>query len=186
MSTVALGQPVAKDKQEWYAMRATYGRVLKAMEVLLKHQLETFVPLAPQKIGVKETSSDRLLVRDLVFVKASFVELMAVKREVSFLHFMMDACSGSAHPMVIPERQMNAFRLAVDHYHDDLRYASPEDINLKSGAQVRIHGGVFDQQEAYFVKVRGARAKRLCLRVGGLMIITLKASEFKFVEILHE
>lgn len=169
----------------WYAMRATYGRNLKAKAMLEDHALEAFVPQFPAASGgARGASTERLAVKDLTFVYASFSQIMAIKRQIPYLHFMMEPCEQGTRPMIIPQGQMDAFRLAIEHYYDGLRYASIEDINLKQGTRVRIHGGILDQQEAYFVKVRGTRAKRICLQVGGLFAITLEAHQLKFIEAL--
>lgn len=166
-------------------MRATYGRSLKAKEVLERLGMEVFVPLVSVKEGVKNVDQERLAVRDLLFVRGRFTDIRVAKKDIPYLQFMMDSCRREPQPMIVSEKQMIAFRLAIDHFQDRLRYTSAEDIDLKAGTLVRIHGGILDGQEARFVKVRGSRAKRICFMLGEALSVTLDALELKFVEILE-
>ena len=50
-------------------------------------------------------------------------------------------------------------------------YFSPDEINVAKGTKVRIHGGQFNGLEGTFIKVKGARDRRVVVEVSGVIVL---------------
>lgn len=75
----------------WYAMKTSYGRVLKAKEQLEKLKTECFVPMKYQKTKVngRIKLEPTPAISNLIFIKADITELKEAKEKISFIHNML-------------------------------------------------------------------------------------------------
>ena len=71
--------------------------------------------------------------------------------------------------------------------NDDITYLRPDEVNIAKGTKVRVHGGVFDGTEGYFVKIQGKRNRRVVMLIEGITAVALTEISTDFIEILdHE
>ena len=63
----------------------------------------------------------------------------------------------------VPDSQMQRFIAVSGTYDDHLLYFQPDELNLSKGTKVRITGGEFEGQEGIFLKVKGARDRRVVI-----------------------
>lgn len=173
-----------KENEIWYAMRATYRRELEAVKLLEREGLGCFVPMQ-YKVSVKRGRKVRELVpaiHSLVFVHARPSEVKRVKSQVSWLQYITDSRSGQK--IVVPDNQMQRFIAVSGTYNDHLLYFRPDELNLKKGTRVRITGGEFEGQEGIYLKVKGARDRRVVVEVQGVVAVAMTTIHPDLIEVL--
>lgn len=164
------------DKQterHWYAMRATYRREMEAVRLCKEEGVGCFVPMQ-YVIRAKRGRKVRELVpvvHNLLFVHGSAVEIRRVKERVGYLQYITDSRSGCK--IIVPDDQMRRFIAVAGTYNDHLLYFHPEELNLARGTRVRITGGDFEGQEGIFIKVRGARDRRVVVAIQGVIAVAM-------------
>ena len=52
-------------------------------------------------------------------------------------------------------------------------FFDPSEINLAKGTRVRVIGGEFEGYEGVFVKVKGARDRRVVIAIQGVMAVAM-------------
>lgn len=157
----------------WYAMRATYRRELDAMHRLKEAGMGCFIPMQ-YHFRLKRGRRVRELVpavRNLLFVHALPSELKRMKLELPYLQYITD--TRSHEKIIIPDVQMQRFIAVAGTYDDQLLYFQPGELNLAKGTRVRITGGEFAGYEGTFLKVKGARDRRVVIAVEGVIAVAL-------------
>ena len=175
---------VEKEPEIWYAMRATYRREPDAIRLLEKEKLGCFVPMQ-YKISIKKGKKVRALVpviHNLVFVHARSSELKRVKSQVTYLQYITDTRSGQK--IIIPDNDMQRFIAVAGTYDDHLLYFQPDELNLSKGTKVRIIGGDFEGQEGVFLKVKGARDRRVVVEVQGIIAVAMATIHPDLIEVI--
>ena len=157
----------------WYAMRATYRRELDAMHRLKEAGMGCFIPMQ-YHFRLKRGRRVRELVpavRNLLFVHALPSELKRMKLELPYLQYITD--TRSHEKIIIPDVQMQRFIAVAGTYDDQLLYFQPGELNPAKGTRVRITGGEFAGYEGTFLKVKGARDRRVVIAVEGVIAVAL-------------
>ena len=173
-----------KESEIWYAMRATYRREPDAMRLLEKEKLGCFVPMQ-YKISIKKGKKVRALVPviyNLIFVHACPSEVKRVKSLVTYLQYLTDTRSGQK--IIVPDNQMQRFIAAAGTYNDHLLYFQPDELNLSKGTKVRVTGGEFAGQEGIFLKVKGARDRRVVIEIRGVIIVAMATIHPDLIEVI--
>ena len=168
----------------WFAMRATYRRESEAVRLLEKASLDTFVPMQ-YKFTVKKGRKVKELVpvvHNLLFVHATPSAVKEVKSQVTYLQYITDRRSGNK--IIVPDDQMRRFIAVAGTYNDQLLYFRPEEVNLAKGTRVRIMGGDFEGQEGVFVKVRGARDRRVVIAIQGVIAVAMATIHPDLIEVI--
>ena len=173
-----------KESEIWYAMRATYRREPDAMRLLEKENLGCFVPMQ-YKISIRKGKKVRALVpvvHNLVFVHACPSDVQRVKSQITYLQYITDTRSGQK--IVIPDNEMQRFIAVAGTYNDHLLYFQPEELNLSKGTKVRITGGDFVGQEGVFLKVKGARDRRVVIEIQGVIAVAMATIHPDLIEVI--
>lgn len=173
-----------KEAEIWYAMRATYRREPDAMRLLEKEKLGCFIPMQ-YRISIKKGKKIRALVpviHNLLFVHARPSEVQRVKSQVTYLQYITDTRSGQK--IIVPDVQMRRFIAVAGTYNDQLLYFRPEELNLSKGTKVRITGGDFEGQEGVFVKVKGARDRRVVIEIQGVIAVAMATIHPDLIEVI--
>ena len=160
---------VEKETEIWFAMRATYRRETDAMRLLAKENLGCFVPMQ-YKISIKKGKKVRVLVpiiHNLIFIHACPSEVKRVKSMVAYLQYITDTRSAVAGT-----------------YNDHLLYFQPDELNLSKGTKVRITGGDFEGQEGVFLKVKGARDRRVVIAIQGVIAVAMATIHPDLIEVI--
>ena len=174
-----------KETEVWFAMRATYRRELEAMHLLEKANLGCFI-LMQYKISIRRGRKVRALVpviRNLVFVHARPSEVQRFKSQITYLQYITDTRSG--RKIVIPDHDMQRFIAVAGTYNDHLLYFQPEELNLSKGTKVRITGGDFEGQEGVFLKVKGARDRRVVIAIQGIIAVAMATIHPDLIEVIR-
>ena len=173
-----------KESEIWYAMRATYRREPDAMRLLEKERLGCFVPMQ-YKISMKKGKKVRALVpvvHNLLFVHARPSELKRVKSQVTYLQYITDTRSGQK--IIVPDKDMQHFIAVSGTYNDHLLYFQPDELNLSKGTKVRVTGGEFEGQEGIFLKVKGARDRRVVIQIQGVIAVAMATIHPDLIEVI--
>ena len=174
-----------KESEIWYAMRATYRREPDAMRLLEKERLGCFVPMQ-YKISMKKGKKVRALVpvvHNLLFVHARPSELKRVKSQVTYLQYITDTRSGQK--IIVPDKDMQRFIAVSGTYNDHLLYFQPDELNLSKGTKVRVTGGEFEGQEGVFLKVKGARDRRVVIEIQGVIAVAMATIPPDLIEVIQ-
>ena len=172
------------ESEIWYAMRATYHRERDAMQLLAKENLGCFVPMQ-YKIGIKKGKKVRVLVpivHNLIFVHACPSEVKRVKSLVTYMQYITDTRSGEK--ITISNNEMQRFIAVAGTYNDHLLYFQPDELNLSKGTKVRITGGEFEGQEGIFLKVKGARDRRVVIAIQGVIVVAMATIHPDLIEVI--
>ena len=172
------------EKAIWYAMRATYRREPDAMRLLEEEHLGCFVPMQ-YKIVMKRGKKIRALVpvvHNLLFVHACPSDVKRVKSRVSYLQYITDTRSG--RKIIIPDVDMQRFIAVSGTYNDHLLYFQPDELNLSKGTRVRITGGDFEGHEGVFLKVKGARDRRVVIAIQGVIAVAMATIHPDLIEVI--
>ena len=174
------------EENQWFAMRATYRRGMQIKSLLDKKGISNFVPMH-YEVCVKNGRKKRALVpviRDLIFVHAVQSELQKVKDRNPYLQYMIDIRNG--RKIIVPDVQMRNFIAVAGTYDEHLIFFSPDEVNLRRGTKVRITGGDFEGYEGIFVKVKGARDRRVVINLQGIIAMAMATISPDLIEIIEE
>ncbi len=170
----------------WYAMRATYRRELQVKQILDKQSVGNFIPMRYEIRTVRHRKIRELVpvVRNLLFVHATASEIKKAKEKIPYLQYITD--SRDKQKIIVPDSQMRSFIAVSGTYDDQLLYFRPEEVNLAKGTKVRIIGGELDGQEGIFVKVKGARDRRVVIAIQGVIAVAMATVHPDLIEVIPE
>lgn len=171
----------------WFAMSAPYRRELIAKEFLDKKNIECFVPMKEALIDRRNGSKCRQKVpaiHNLIFVHTTKETIKSLKQGVNFLQYCTRPKDGKNIPITVPDNQMQQFIAVTNANNESITYLRPEEIDIKKGTRVRVHGGVFDGTEGYFVKVQGKRSRRVVMLIEGITAVALTEISTDFIEVI--
>lgn len=162
-----------EEKTVWFAMRATYRREMKVKSLLQEKGMTAFIPMrySVQGRGGQKKRELVPVIHNLIFVNATPSDIQRVKSAIPYLQYMVD--SRTRAKIVVPDVQMKRFIEVAGTHDDSLLYFQPQELNLSKGTKVRICGGPFEGHEGVFVKVKGARDKRVVVQVQGVIAVAM-------------
>lgn len=163
------------DDEQWFAMRATYGRNLMAQNVLNEHGVRTFIPMHYTRSGNHRRNVPRLtpVIRDLIFVMTNRETIATLKKNMPYLHYIMRDEGMRREPVIVPERQMQQFIAVSGTLDEQLMWFSPGQLDMKCGDAVRIIGGPFAGLEGILMKVPGKRSRCVVVAVQGVIAVAM-------------
>lgn len=159
------------EEAHWYAMSAPYRREMKACDMFKAEGLESFLPMRYQIVERSRGRKIRELrpaVPSLIFVRAERTVLQRLKERHGIVQYLCRPEGGRNEPIVVPDAQMETFRKAIEQSMNNFLYFRPGELNLSKGMKVKIVGGVLKGCEGTFMKVKGARNRRLVVMLEGL------------------
>ena len=171
-------------------MRATYGRNMDVKKKLDEAGFESFVPMryvvALDRRG-RKTKKFVPVVRDLIFVHTDQASMYNLKEQYETLrNIYIPSEDGRKRPVVVPDDQMESFMKVTQTLSDGLLFFTPDELNLTKGVKVRIHGGQFNGLEGRFIKVRGARDKRVVVEISGVIVVATCSLKCDLIEVLKD
>ena len=175
------------DSLVWFAMSSPYRRELIAKEFLDKKGVECFVPMKETLVERRNGTKSRQMVpaiHNLIFVHTTKETIKTLKQGVNFLQYHTRPLNGKNVPIIVPDTQMQQFIAITNAGNDSITYLRPEEVDIKKGTKVRVHGGVFDGTEGFFVKVQGKRSRRVVMLIEGITAVALTEISTDFIEII--
>ncbi len=171
----------------WYVMRDLKRPNAKhpAYRQLMEMEMEIFVPMR-WHLSIhrgKHIREEIPFLRDLLFVHESRQRLDTVVERTPTLQYRWMRHTWR-QPMVVNEKAMERFILAVrtakfPHYY------LPEEITpAMCGRKIRIIGGPLNELEGSLLTIRGSKVKRLLVELPGFLAVgvDVKPEFIQFVE----
>lgn len=154
-------------------MRAYKCEKLAEEKLSEKDGLEYFIPkhyVVRIYHGIK---SMRLVpvIPSLIFVRARHDQIIDFKKRHNFLQFAMWEKRIGQEYIIVPDDQMDSFIKVASQYENNVTFYKPNEVDLKKGTRVRIHGGKLDGVEGTFVRVQGKRNRRVVVQLDGIMAV---------------
>ena len=162
-----------------YALRMSLAEKALSLETELDFYLPKHFVLRRYASGMKRVLVP--LLPSMVFVRGRFSEVHRFQSIYSFIGFATLPKDGHRTPIVVPDPDMENFRIVADKCRDDLTYYSPREMKMHKGEYVRIIGGLFDGAVAKLVKVPGKRNRKLVVELPGIAEIATTSIEPQFV-----
>lgn len=166
-------------EKNWFAMSAPYCKELEAKQFLDRLGIENFVPMQWQVVTHRNGKKSRDLVpaiHNLIFVRTTRPIIQKVKTGVKFLQYRTQPENGKNVPIIVPDDEMYRFIAVTDTFDKQLVFMRPDEIDLRKGTRVRVHGGIFDGVEGVFVKVAGRRNRRVVVSIDQVIAVTAEIS----------
>lgn len=165
-------------------MRVTYSREVQMKDQLEQRGIECFIPMRYHTKVVRGRKVKLLkpVIHNLLFAHATPTEIQEVKKYYEYLQYIVDR---ERQKIIVPDAQMQTFIAVTGTYDDQLIWINPEDLNLKKGTRVRITGGDFEGQEGTFIKIKGARDKRVVIAIQGVIAVAMATLHPSLIEIIQ-
>lgn len=169
---------------QWFVMRSTYSREMKAKVILERDGIECYVPT--RKIrrfeGGKPIDENVPLVHNLVFVR-TFRDFMDIyKRRIETtcpLRYAID--KSTAKPMIVREKEMQDFMRVTQEASDSIRYLDDPEELLRKGQDVEIITGPFTGVQGKIVRFH--RDRRVVVSLAGLMAVAMSSMPISWLKI---
>lgn len=176
------------ENKAWFAMRATYGRNMEIKKKLDEAGFESFVPMryvvSLDRRG-RKTKKLVPVVKDLIFVHTDQTSTYSLKQQhESLRNIYIPSEDGKKRIVIVSDDQMEGFMKVTKTLSDGILFFTPDEINLSKGVRVRIHGGQFNGLEGTFVKVKGARDKRVVVELSGVIVVATCSLKCDLIEVL--
>ena len=170
---------------KWFCLRVTYGRELAAKKILEENSTEVFIPMRYEYVVKNRRKTKKLVpaVSNLLFAHTDKPTLDSLKQTVvPFVRYIMKKDGEKSTPLFVRTSDMENFMRVSKQVEQDIRYISPEDYCFKAGEKVRIIGGPFIGTEGVFVKVKGARTKRVVVTLDNWVCLATTEIPLNFIE----
>lgn len=170
---------------QWFAIRVSYGRVLKFCERLKEEGVECFVPMARKKV-VKNGQTQTLVapaISNLCFVrtsKAFLDECFQTMGENRHVHFIWDR--STRNPIVVPDKSMADFIRICTVMSDETLYLKDITSKLSEGQKVRVINGPFKGIEGVILRIK--RSRRVVVDFPGLLAVATSYVDPRDIEVI--
>ena len=174
-----------KKSLHWFAIRVSYGRVLKFSAQLQDLGVQHFVPMMNKKV-VKEGKTLTMTVpavSNLCFVYSTKVcldDLFRGMGENRNAHFIWD--KSTRNPIVVSDKAMADFMQICAVMNDETLYLKDITGKLHEGQKVRVTEGPFKGVEGTIVRIK--RSRRVVVELPGLLAVATNYIDPRFLEVL--
>lgn len=163
---------VDKNAVQWFAVRVSYGRVLKICAQLGELGVEFFVPMTRKKIerNGKQMTVEVPAVSNLCFVRSTRAfldEFFYSMGENRHAHFIWNP--HTRKPIIVPDKAMEDFIHVSRVMADEVLYLQDVTSKLKEGQKVRVTDGPFKGIEGTILRIK--RSRRVVVELPGLLAI---------------
>ena len=184
-NALTASQPIEASKitpphfgRKWFVLRASYGRSVKAEQLLKELGFTTYNPLhaVVKMVKGRRRRVQLPLLPGLFFAHSEprpldlAIKEPAVRALVSYYydHFHQ-AAGGNNPPLVVPDQCMQSFIIATSAIGQDVRVVNPSQVHYKSGDIVRVIAGEFTGVVGRVARTAGQQ--RVVINIEGLCLI---------------
>ena len=169
----------------WYAIRVSYGRVMKFSTHLQSIGIECFVPMCKKTVKKAEKTETQIVpaVSNLCFVHASRAaidDIFLSMGDNKTAHYIWD--KSTRQPIFVPDKQMQGFIQISRVMSDDVLYLNDITSRLREGQRVRVLEGPFKGVEGVVMRVK--RSRRVIVDFPGLLAIATTYIQAQHLELL--
>jgi transcription antitermination factor NusG len=157
---------------KWYAVRVSYGRVLKFCAGLTEDGVETFVPMTRKEV-VKKGKTVTVSVpaiSNLCFVHTTrnlLEDRMSSMGENRYVHFIWNV--HTRQPIIVPDKAMEDFMQICRVMSDETLYLKDITSKLHEGQKVKVIEGPFKGVEGTVLRIK--RSRRVVVDFPGLLAV---------------
>lgn len=192
MTPVGRNRQETPDGRKWYALKVHFNRIAPVLEYLegkRERDLEgegdvrCFVPMhtVEKYTGGKLEYSREQLVKSLLFVQCTPETLSRTRAKFAGqVAPYYDSITG--RPLVVPDRQMDAFIALCDFKDSGLEYLGQDEGKYHLGDRVRVTEGVFKGLEGHIKRIRHDR--RLVVTIDGIAAFATGFIPPAFLEVI--
>ena len=169
----------------WYAIRVSYGRVLKFSAQLQELGVEHFVPMCTKKIekNGKITTVKVPAVSNLCFVRTtkSYLDNLFLEMgENRHVHYIWD--KATCRPITVPDKAMADFIQICLITSDETLYLKDITSKLREGQKVRVIDGPFKGIEGVVLRIR--RSRRVVVQLPDMLAVATTFVNPKDLELI--
>ena len=169
----------------WYAIRVSYGRVMKFSAHLQSIGIECFVPMCKKTVKKGEKTETQLVpaVSNLCFVHASRAaidDIFLSMGDNKTAHYIWD--KSTRQPIIVADKQMQDFIQISSVMSDDVLYLNDITSRLREGQRVRVLEGPFKGVEGVVMRVK--RSRRVVVDFPGLLAIATTYVQPQYLELI--
>ena len=171
----------------WFAIRVSYGRVLKFSAQLQELGIEHFVPMTRKKI-VKDGKTLEMTVpavSNLCFVHSckSYLDgYFKTLGENRTAHFIWDR--STRNPIIVSDKAMEDFIHICTVMSDNPLYLKDVTSKLHEGQRVRVTEGPFKGVEGVILRIK--RSRRVIVELPGLLAVATNFIDPRYLEVISE
>ncbi len=165
-----------ESKKKWYALY-TKPRWEKKVHLLLTEKgLESYCPLNK----VRRKWSDRIktveepLFKSYVFVRVGDEEHSKVRMTQGVVNFVY----WQGKPAIVKDREIEVIRKFMHEYENVIA----EPLDLQPQSKIKIQQGIFMDQEATVIKVRGNKVQVVIKSIGYSLVAFIDKSNVAMIE----
>ena len=190
--TGASSDCVPNEKVQWFVLRATYGRTQKALDILKKANVETYLPMhyVVKEIDGKRKRFYEPLLPNIIFADCTRPEIEAfVKYPAPTARYLkyylnktlpVELMTGFHPPLVVPDQEMRNFILLTSIDNEHVMMIDSNRCHYKRGDVVRITDGQFKGVVGKLVRAAGQQ--RVAVEIEGLCTIVTAYIPSDFIE----
>ncbi len=168
---------------QWFAMRVTYSRELKAQRLLQDAGVETYIPMLCERGEDGKRYSPA--VHNLIFVHSSRDFLDDYKRKVEgecSLRYMMDRSTG--FPMVVRDKEMNDFIRVTAERDEGILYLDNPAAIVTKGTPVEIMCGPFKGVRGKLIRIR--KDRKVVLQLAGMVAVAVDGIPMQWCKVIGD
>lgn len=171
--------------KKWYVMRSLFRTELKTRAKLEAAEIESFVP-TKSRIVLLHGRNKRIetpIVSNLIFVHSSPINLQPFLDKDSRFQYIFVKGGKQNERMVVRDEEMQHFIRAVEATENPI-YLKPAELNIERGTHIRVIGGNMNGLEGKYLKVKGARSKRLVVIIPDTLAVAVGV-EADLIEVIE-
>lgn len=182
---------VQKPNHNWFALRVTYNRILKACNIISNAGVQSYMPMhyvIKNDIGKKKRILQPLL-PNIFFVYSTREKVNAIVRkrieDLPIIKFYLDKTkpietNGKHPPLIIEFEAMLNFIKATSTKSNHVRIVSSEQCHYKNGDIVKVIDGEFKGVKGRVARIAGQQ--RVVVEISGICMVATAYIPSAFIE----
>lgn len=165
-------------------MRSLFRTELKTQVKLEEAEIESFVPTTSRLVVLhgRKRRIETPVVSNLIFVHSNTATLQPFLDRDSRFQYIFVKGGKQNERMVVKDEDMHNFIQAVRSSENPI-YLKPSEIDLEKGKHIRIVGGSLDGITGKYLRVKGARNRRLVVMIPDTLAVAVDV-EADFIEVI--
>lgn len=178
-------EQAAEEIKQWFVMGAPYRNEIKVRDALFEYGVECYVPMCTRIREIKGRKVRKVepAVSNLLFVRASEVQLKTLKLRIPRLQYKTNREDNKLRKVIVRDSEMENFMRFTRSLSEGVSYLTPEELKLEKGTRIRVVGGGLDGVEGTFLKLKGRRSKVLVVSLEGVVSAVVDISP-EYVQVI--
>lgn len=157
-------------ERKWFAMKVFNNKAFEIERCLQGKEIETYIPIQWEERIVKGEKKKvrKPAISSLIFLRFEEENVAEVEKQL-YPRVYLYRYRQSKNPAVIPEREMEVFKMITSTEDSKWEFVDIESIKFSTNDKVRVTGGPFEGAEGYIKRIKGNR--RLVVAIEGVVAI---------------